>query len=125
MDHKITRTWVRGNETLSATQTLTVDGETALDVSVAGSTTDQAVIWTCDVSQIKSLYILSTSKDVTFETNSSSSPADTISLKAGVPFIWTYGSGVTNPLGTDVTALYLTNAGAGATTVRLRIGYDA
>lgn len=121
---KINRTFTLDGETITAPQTLTVDGVGGIDGSLTASQADQEYAITIDVSQLKYLYILA-SNDCTVETNSSSSPVDTITPKAGVPYVWTYGSGVTNPLGTDVTKIFVTNGAASVATFKMRVGLDA
>ena len=47
--------------------------------------------------------------DLTIETNSGSSPADTIHLKANRPLVWRKNDGYfANPFGTNVTGFYIT-----------------
>lgn len=121
---KLNRTFTLDGETISAPQTLAVDGTGGIDGSLTASQADQEYAITVDVSQLKYLYIL-TSNDCTIETNSSSSPVDTITSKAGVPYLWTHGSGIPNPLGTDVTKIFVTNGAASVCTVKVRIGTDA
>jgi hypothetical protein len=122
--HKMTRTWQRGAEKITATEEITVEGEHAVDASLAASTNDIAFALAVDVSQMKTLYLYSTT-DTTVETNSSSSPANSISLQGGVPYLWTSTSGIANPLTTDVTSLFLSNGEASIASFSLRIGYDA
>jgi hypothetical protein len=72
-----------------------------------------------DVSALKSIAIVA-SGALTVKTNSSSSPADTITLTDSMKaVIWYTGSVFDNPLTTDVTALYVSNAGADAVTFKL------
>jgi hypothetical protein len=122
--HKITHTWEKGAEKISSTESYNVDGEASFDIDVPGVTTDKQVACNIDVSQLKSLFILST-KDVSFQTNSAGSPTNTIELKANVAYVWTFDSGITNPLTADVTAVYLTNPGASAARVQLEAAFDA
>lgn len=122
--HKITRTWSRGNDQITRTESVTVEAEITIDTSVAASTSDALHAFVLDVSQAKTIFLLS-SQDLTVETNSSSAPAATVSLKAGIPRQWSTGSGETNPFGsTDVTALYLTNGTLAAADVQIRVGFD-
>jgi hypothetical protein len=65
-----------------------------------------AAAWTIAATQ--ALYLLSTT-DLTVKTNSATSPADTIELKAGMPLVWEASGGYyPNPFSTDVTAFYCT-----------------
>lgn len=94
-----------------------------LDESIPDESTDLAVALALDVSQIKGLYIVS-DQDLTLETNSGSAADDTIALVAGVPLVWHPGCYMTNPLATDVTALYVTNASGAAARLQAEIIVD-
>jgi hypothetical protein len=110
---------------LSTTKQYSGTGEVNIVAeTVADSVTDQLIVISIDVSQIKSIYILST-QDLTLETNNSGAPVDTISLVANMPYIWTTDSYDTNKLGTDVTAIYLTNSSGATATFDLRCVYDS
>lgn len=122
--HTITRQVNNGGETIAKTNTYSGDGRESRTIAVPDSTTDQLVNLTMDVSQIKSLYIVS-NYAVTVETNSSSAPTNTIALVADTPLIWHTGSYYTNLLTADVTAIYLTNASGSAATVNIEIVHDS
>lgn len=95
----------------------------SLSETIADGSTNQAVAFTLDVSAVKSFY-LNSSKDITFKTNSSGSPADTLALKANVPYIWHTNAYDTFLLGTDVTVLYITNASGAAATLTIEVITD-
>jgi hypothetical protein len=76
-----------------------------------------------DISQVKSL-LISCDKAVTLKTNSSSTPTDTIAVKAGVPYIWNTDSYDACLVTADVTTAFLTNAGASDAAFSLRAIYD-
>lgn len=123
--HSIEQVFQQGNlPAISKKVTLTADGENNRDVVVAAEASNYLVAMVIDVSQLKMLYIVS-SKDVTFETNSGGSPADTLTLLADVPVSWYPGCGYVCPLGTDVTAIYLTNAGDEDAAVQMRFLIDS
>lgn len=122
--HTLIMGWASGGDNLSKSVVQTADGETNLDIAVPDSSTDLLVAFVADVSQMKSLFLLS-DKDVTIETNSGSAADDTIDLKANVPVMWVDGGTLANPLTTDVTALYITNASGSAATVNLRMLIDS
>lgn len=84
-----------------------------VDVDVAASTTNQLYTIAIDVSELKSLFLV-TDGGMTIKTNSSGSPDDTFTMVAYMPLIWVDGYPTANPLGTDVTKLYLTT-GSGST----------
>lgn len=123
-EHNIDLTWSRGNETVNQRVTASADSETNNDIAVAAATTDKLVNIAIDVSEVKSLFLLS-DKDVTLQTNNGNTPDNTITLKAGVPVIWYPDSGYSNPLTTDVTKIYITNAGASDATVKIRVLQDS
>lgn len=70
--------------------------------------TDTLVALVLDVSQVKSAFIMASTATL-LETNSGSSPAQTLSLAAGIPYIWNTNSYDTFKFTTDITALYCTN----------------
>lgn len=111
-----------GNNTISYSVTKTSDGEYVYDGSLAANQTDALVAAAIDVSQIVGLYMYSDA-DLTIQTNSGSSPADTINLDGGTPLVWIKDQGTTCPLTTDVTALYLTNTTA-CSVIKFRILVD-
>lgn len=121
--HNIGLSWNRSGETISKTVVMTADGEVNVDTTVNASATDKEVDIAIDVSSLQSLYIWS-DQDVTIQTNSGSVPADTLTIEADSPLVWYVGCGLDNPLGTDVTKLYLTNAGGAAATVKIRVLQD-
>lgn len=130
--HNIDFTWSRGSN--STDQTLqrvskTADSEIIIGdadspLTVPGSTTDMQVDVAIDVSQLKSLYIKS-STALTIETNSGSAADDTLTLVANEPLVWWDGCGWSCPLTVDVTGMFLTKAGAGDANVQMRFLVDA
>jgi hypothetical protein len=123
-EHNIDLTWSRGNETVNRRVTASADSETNNDIAVGATTTDKLVNIAIDVSELKSLY-LSSDQDVLVQTNDGTSPDDVVTLKAGVPVIWYPDCGYASPLTEDVTKIYLTNAGATAATVNIRVLQDS
>lgn len=122
--HKINSDWQAGNDSLSKQVTITADGEANVEVAVPDSSTDLAVIMAIDVSALQLLYIVA-DQDLTIETNDGTTPDDTLTLKAGKPIVWYDGCGYSNPLGTDVTALYATNASGTDATLYVKTLQDA
>lgn len=106
-----------GNTSVSKSNSLTgglvtlIDGET-----VATGQTDVLFAVTLDVSQVKAFYLVS-DKNVTFETNNSATPANTLSLVADIPYVWYTNKYDTFKLTTDVTAVYITNASGATATI--------
>jgi len=121
--YNITRAWSMAGETLSQVEQITAGSEIRIDESIPDESADLLVALALDVTQIKALHI-EADQDLTLETNDGAAPDDTIALKADVPVQWTADGGLTNPLGTDVTALYVTNASGAAATLRCRFLVD-
>lgn len=96
-------------DSLSSTLAPTGGAETNLTETLAIGT-NTLVAFVLDVSQCKAIYIMA-STAMTLKTNSSGSPAQTLTLNAGEAIVWvsTYDSDIPHPFGsTDVTALYCT-----------------
>lgn len=114
-----------GSTVTSASESISVEGvQKVVSASIPGETTDQQVVFSADVTQLEFLLISST-QAVTIETNDGTTPDDTLSIAAGKPLWWRKSAGIDCPLGTDVTTLYVTNAGATAATLTILAGYDA
>lgn len=124
MTHTLTLAWTRNGETIAKSVNLVVEGEQNIDVTVPASTNDVHVAANIDVSALALVFIVS-NQTITLETNSPSAPDETITVTADKPLVWYSGCGWANPLETDITALYLSRAGAGAATVNIRYAYDA
>ncbi len=120
----LTEKVVVGDRTLNLQRVISSTGRISLEESVATGQTNRLIAFTLDVSQLKGIIINST-KDVTFETNSGSSPADTIALLANVPYVWHYQSYHPCLLTTDVTGIYITNASGATATINIEAVYDA
>lgn len=109
-----------GSTPLSDSVTLT--GEIALEanISVAANATDQQEALAFSHTNLREIYIKS---DVTLslETNATDHAGGQIfTITAGVPFIWNYQSGITNPFTSAVTTTYWTNATNGAANLYVR-----
>jgi len=111
--HKITQNWSGGGRTVLSDKEYTGAAQLSIAETAPASTPDTAVTASIDVSAVQAIYIKS-DQDITLETNDGAAPTDTIALKANVPYIFNadQDSYFTNLLTTDVTMLYLTNAGA-------------
>jgi len=123
-EHAITEEYIGGGATRTKRNTYTADAQNSREVAIADSETDFEVALALDVSEIKALYICST-QDVTLETNDGSTPDDTISLKANVPYIWHEDSYHDCLLTTDVTALFITNASGAEATLIIEVAFDS
>lgn len=86
---------------------------------------NNAVIYSLDVSQVKA-FCLKVGGALTIYTNDAStgSPDDTLTFTEAGIYTWENGSQGTFVLGTDVTALYVTNATGSAVDLEIRAVYD-
>ena len=118
--YRITFSLTRDNQTENFTFEKQASGRVELDETIPAASTNLQCNFTADVSAMVALMIVS-DQDVTIKTNSTSTPGDTIPLKANVPIPWVsdFGSKPPNPLTADVTTIYVNNAGA--VPARLRI----
>lgn len=111
-----------GGTTTTSTNAITAGAEMNLSETITASTTDVAVSMSLDVSQAKSVYIVA-DQNLTLETNNATSPADTLSLVAGVPYAWQDGYG-TLAFGTDIVGLFVTNGTGTDATLQAFILFD-
>ena len=102
-----------GSGTLSSSYSEVGTTAVTINNQFAASSTNvlYTVSWT--VASMQAIFLLAT-VDMTIKTNSSSTPAQTISLKAGRPLRWGVSEGYfSNPITSDVTAFYVTCTAAG------------
>jgi len=95
-----------------------------VDESIPDSSTDLQINIAIDVSEVSFLAIKS-DQDITIETNSGSAAADTLTISGGVPLIYSGTAGETFFLGTDVTAIFVTNASGAAARLQIKGLQDA
>lgn len=85
---------------------------TEIAETILASAVDRQVAFTADISQLKSLMIM-TDRDVVIETNSGSAAANTFNIAANRPFQWIEGDPALRDTGgtvvTDITSLFVTN----------------
>lgn len=122
--HTLTTTLRAPDGSLSYSNDFTDSAHVSFDETIANGGSNVQINVSIDVSEIASVFIVS-DQNVTLETNSGSSPAETINLLADKPYIWYTGSYYTNLLATDITALFITNSSGSSATVRLRCVYDS
>jgi hypothetical protein len=109
-----------GETPISQTVTVTADGTiNEGEITVPANSTDLSVNQNIDVSALKSLFLLS-DKAMTIQTNSGTTPDNTITLAAGIPLLWWEGCGHANPLTTDVTRFFLTTGNVGEAVLKMR-----
>ena len=126
MTHYLTLAYTLNQETITDLVTITDadGGEQNMDPVIPATTTNEQVRATITVAAL-SLVFIDSDQDITLKTNSSSAPDETITIKAGKPLIWYTGCAWANPFGHNITALYLSNAGAVDANVKIRFAYDA
>ncbi len=117
--HKVSLLWGQGSDQIGTQFAPTGDLEQNFSLAL-GTVTNQALDMAWAPAKLVSIFI-TTDVDCTLKLNSSGSPTDTITLKAGEPFSWLKNSGVAYPFvgstGT-VTAGYITTTAA--TNVEIR-----
>jgi hypothetical protein len=97
-----------GGTPLSGVQSEVGATEIAVDQQYGASLTDQALSVAFNIANLQSVFLLS-DKGLKIETNSGSSPVNTINLKPGAPFVWDVSTGYyPNPFTANVTAFYVT-----------------
>lgn len=104
--------------------TKTASAEANLEESISADQTDTEYAIAIDVSALKSLYIHCDTA-ITIETNSGSVPDDTLTIVANRPVVWEDDSPLTNPLGTDVTSIFVTETASAAGTLTIKTLQDA
>ena len=120
---KWTTTGVGGE--INNSKTLTGDGWTELDFTVADGQTDRVLAFAMDVSQIKAFEIVS-DVAVTIETNATNAAGgNTLVLVAGLPYRWCTGWYDSFKFTADVLIAYITNASGSLATLKIRALYDA
>ena len=113
--------FVDGVSVVSGEKDVTDTLRISLSESVDTGQTDKQIAVTIDEDALKAFWLSST-QNVTVETNSGSAAQETFALVAGVPVIWT-GTG-TKPISDDVTGLFVTNASGATATITLEALVD-
>lgn len=119
MQHTLNINWNSPSGAIIATMTATGTVSNESDIPIASGATDFEVDIPIPISPtIEGFCIMADGGDMTIKTNSSSTPAQTLSLTANVPltFVNNYG---TNPITTAVTKMYVSSTVGG--TLRLRV----
>lgn len=122
--HSVANTISVSGRTISITNTYTGSQSLSINEEIADGATNAQVNAAIDVSATKSFLIVS-DQDVTVETNSGSTPDDTIDLVANQPYTWNPDAYDDFLLGTDVTAFFITNASGETATVQIEALIDA
>ena len=108
---------------INVSETITSSSSANLDEVVADGSTDLQLNVAVQEDDLQSWALVST-QDVTVKTNSSSTPQETISLKANRPQIWGIAGGA-KPISDDVSAFFVTNSSGADATIKLIAGWDA
>jgi hypothetical protein len=121
--HQVTEKVLVGGESISNVSTLTSGSKISIDESMPVAT-DTPLAITLDVSQAKSVYILS-DRDITIETNATNAAGgNTLALKANIPYVWYTNKYHALVFTADITVAYITNAAAGAARLQIEILFD-
>ena len=119
--HTYSLTYKTGEGTVVTTsQNYTSDGQVDVDDIVPPSTTNKNYALAITLANVKSLLIYS-DQAVTIKTNSSGAPSDTINVKAGVPIAWNTDMLNSIPFATNVSQMFITNAGGNSANLKIRI----
>lgn len=110
-------------DTVSQIQTFTHDNTQVFEVAVGVGATDLEITISIVVARLRQLWVQA-DQALTLETNSASSPTQTISLQANKPLHWETGGYFTNPLSADVNKIFATNGSGVATTLKIRVLMD-
>lgn len=107
------------------TQTISANAVEIFDDTISANQTNAQVLTpdvdltTCTVMAIVA------DKDCTVKTNNSTTPDDTLALKANVPLSWMTGDLADNKFLTEDVTIWYVTTGASATKLKILIGSDA
>lgn len=109
------QSWLRINGVSiggDAEQEITGDQETAGSVAVSANQTNKEIDWAFTLANAKA-YAICADQDCTVKTNSSSSPQETLTLKANQALVWRLNDPTTmHFLSNDLTQIFVTNTTA-------------
>jgi len=112
-----------GTSEISAVNSYSGSMEVQINEDIAVGN-DRAVSCSLDISQVQALMILADGA-LTLETNSSSAPTNTIAIQAGKPYLWRLADYVACLITSDVTSIFLSNAGSVSVNFKLAAILDA
>ena len=122
--HTVNSVYAVGTRTITQSVSKSASAQLSIDEEIVDSSSDLEIAMVLDVSEIAMILILS-DQDITLETNSGAAPDNTLSLKAGEPYIWHADSLFTNKLTVDITAIFITNDSGAAARLQIEVLYDA
>ena len=96
---------------VSSVRAFVGDNQLAISQVIPPATTNLEILAAIDISQLKML-VMQSDVALTLKTNSSGSPANTINLAAGIPYVWGTGDYNALLLTIDVSKFFVTVAGA-------------
>ena len=117
-NHTISQTAYSNSLNIAASEQLEGDVEVAISQTIVASAANVEVLVAIDISALQSIVIKS-STNCTVKTNDSGAPDDTITLVAGVPYVWTINSYAASELTADVSKIFVTNLQAAEQTFQL------
>lgn len=125
ISHTLTRNWNDGVGSIGGSETVSWGAGPQIDEAIPSNQTDLLVAFAFTNAKLKAI-IITADVNMTIKTNSSGSPQETLTILAGVPFMWSLTASsigaAASPFAGNVTALYVTNTTAG--TLRIRSSVD-
>jgi hypothetical protein len=119
--HTLGVTYKTGEGTvISVNQNYVADGQMDIDDIVPPSTTNKEYDLPITLANVKSL-VISSDQALTIKTNSSVTPSDTITVKAGIPITWNTDNINSIPFATNVAKMFITNGGSNSANLKVRV----
>lgn len=112
-----------GGNAVTANKQYTATSQVRVKEPVANGQTDRQIFVSIKVAVVKSIIIKST-QNVTLETNSGTTPSNTLNLLANVPYIWNTDSYDALKLTVDVTSVFITNASGASADIDIDVIVD-
>lgn len=103
---------------VSSVRNFSGDLQASVDQVIAASTTNQEITLGLDISGL-TLLAISSDVPLTIKTNDSGSPDDTLSIAAGVAYVWGTGDYNSLLLTADVTSIFVTNGTLAAANLKI------
>lgn len=118
----------QGGDAINSPVEISAGAEHNLDELIPGGSTDLSVAFALVIAKLAALYIVA-DRPMTIKTNSSGSPVNTITLTAGVPFVWNNTMAAMRDtagvvVSTNITSLFVTLAAGNDSIVHLRALVD-
>jgi hypothetical protein len=113
---------INGGTAIGTTnQAISAGANCSISETIAAAASNLEVAFVLDASQVSALVLIATA-DMTVETNDGTTPDNTFTLKANVPYVWTSADGGTlrDTAGVsvvDITALFVTSTAGGVLSV--------